>query len=247
MYSISHQQQQQPHPQVIVHHPRPDFLATPQQQQQQQHYPGNQHSLLKPAFVKTEEEQKNDLINDTISKLKDGNKCKAAAAGNSNSGSSPNKGYKKEPLYVTLREKRLANQRKRNAEAAARAMPGMMVANRTEEEEKNALALPLLEAAKKRQNGGQSGQAKKGAKKVGRPRLSDTERAGKSKKNKKRREEWMMMDDGEDATNMQLQQQQQQDYQQQQQGMAVGGRQCSEIGRPGSKREKVCCTSNHKL
>ncbi len=138
-----------------------------QQQQHQQHQQQQQQGMVViQCKAKSEEEQKNDLINEKISKLQE----KIRGGDKSSPGKSSSKAMvpsAKEPLYVTLREKRLATISRRNAEAAARRAAEAAAASAAaasfdppsatsstsgdsqarEEEEKNALAKPLLEAA----------------------------------------------------------------------------------------------------
>ena len=136
--------------------PPQSLLRQPQHQNESSSSPG----------VKTEEEQKNDLILNTISKL--GKEAKAGKGSVGGGGSSPGKGNSgnnsssKEPLYVTLREKRLATISRRNQEAAAAAaaaranMPGMLAQpqqHSMQRQQQPAMPMSAAEQQQQQQNG----------------------------------------------------------------------------------------------
>ena len=87
------------------HHPHPHHLPPPM---------GQSFSM-----EKTDEERKNELIQDTLSKLssKDSPRASKTGAGGSG-GKSKGSHAAKEPIYLTLREKRMAELSKKNAKGS---------------------------------------------------------------------------------------------------------------------------------
>ena len=99
--------------------------------------PVQQHHLPMPmgqssfSMEKTDEERKNELIQDTLSKLSSKDSPRASKTGAGGSGGKSSKGSHsaaaaassptKEPIYLTLREKRMAELSKKNSRAAAAA------------------------------------------------------------------------------------------------------------------------------
>ena len=99
--------------------------------------PPQQHHLPMPmgqssfSMEKTDEERKNELIQDTLSKLSSKDSPRASKTGAGGSGGKSSKGSHsasatasspaKEPIYLTLREKRMAELSKKNSRAAAAA------------------------------------------------------------------------------------------------------------------------------
>jgi len=227
-------------PALIIH---PQMQSACSHVQQQVPAVGHQpQSLLRPPpskKAKTEEEQKNDLINNTISKLqekfaKEGAKTSKSVGGGAAAAIIMAKTPKKEPLYVTLREKRMANISKRNAEAAAAAVAAATINGASsandDQEERDALARPLLEAVARRP--GRPGRKPKGnkAKRLKEQRLTKNREAvvadvpaEETESHYSKKEEWKMEGAPPQPEDVAA-------------AATVDG---ANVGRLGSKREKV--------
>ena len=209
-------------------------------------------SLLKRAIsIKSEEERKNDLIQERISKMTAGSSkdkdpkgkspFKKVTTGGSNS--------IKEPFYVTLREKRLAglSKKKAAAELAKKTSKSVnsnstdisfhsqmeRVAQTEEEAKKDALAIPLIEEA----------LAKNGTKLKGRAKRLKVEALKRMQSQGLLTPEQLQVATVANVCKVRggsgyvTKKRKQKEEWQMGRGGGSGG---ESAGRPGSKREKVC-------